>query len=359
MITTNNIFSLIQLAEASYTLFDLSGYVTDEQARAGLTDKDSFKGEFSNFQASIFVSQWNVAHHQRNTVSGFSATLFASKENPGEVVLAIRGTEPFVQAGRDLSVDIGDIVLDGLALYQIIDLYNYWQYLSAPAGVAYAAARFVDFNPLQHSLDDAIIDLPSGRIMTIERGSSTSFFAGTDRALALGAASSVTKVTVTGHSLGGHLAAAFTRLFPSTGADAVLANGAGFVTTHPNVDRVFRLLNGTTAFDAGRITNVFANRGPEIVAQDWYLQQGGGRHPVFSETAIGYTFGHGVGQITDSLAVYDLFIKLSSQIRNSTPAAALATLKPLFEAASAQAESSLKTPKGSGLEISVFGMSPI
>ncbi len=344
MISSQETFERIQLAEASYSLLQDVSYIDDAELtrRLLLANKGSFNGEFSFAQATALVSRWGVTNHQVNTASGFSATLFANKEAVGEMVLAIRGTEPFIQGGRDLSADIGDIVLDGLALYQVIDLYNYWQYLSAPMGSSYAAARFVDFNPLLHSLSDAIIDLPTGRVMTIERGVSTSFFAGTDRALASGAASSVTKITVTGHSLGGHLAAAFTRLFPLANADALLANGAGFVTGNSNVDRMFRLLNGATAFDAGRITNVFSEKGPEIVAQDWYLQQGGGRHPVFSETAIGYTFGHGVGQVTDSLAVYDLFIRLSSQIRNSTPTAALATLKPLFEAASAQAESSLE-----------------
>ena len=341
MISSSNVFQLAQTSEASYSLFDASGYLTDESIINGLTSAQ-FNGNFSASQAAAFVSQWSVSGHQANTASGFSATLFVSKEVNGGMVFAIRGTEPEILGGKDLSADIGDIVLDGLALHQIMDLYNCWQYLSAPAGIAYAAARFVDFNPLQHALADAIIDLPTGRVMTIERGVSTDFFAGTDRALAKGVASAATKITVTGHSLGGHLAAAFTRLFPSANADAVLANGAGFVTVNANVDRMFRLLHGASAFDSGRIANVFADKGPEIVAQDWFLQQGGGRHPVFSETAIGYTFGHGVGQITDSLAVYDLFIRLSTLIRSSTPAAALVTLKPLFEASSSQAEASLE-----------------
>src|SRR5690606_2382611 len=49
-------------------------------------------------------------------------------------------------------------------------------------------------------------------------------------------------LTVTGHSLGGHLASAFTRLFPETYAQALTINGAGFGRiglsgfASPNVD---------------------------------------------------------------------------------------------------------------------------
>lgn len=237
MTAIKELFEQIQLSEASYSLFHGLPLGDEDALRARLifANKNNFNGEFSLTQATDFVSKWGVSAYQPNTASGFSATLFSRKDSPTEMVLAIRGTEVSIFDGKDISADIGDIVFDGLALRQLIDLYNYWQYLSAPAGVGYAAARLVDFDPRLHSLADTIIDLPGGKVITIERGVSTSLFAGTDRALALGAANGATKVTVAGHSLGGHLAAAFTRLFPSTGADAVLANGAGFVTTNANV----------------------------------------------------------------------------------------------------------------------------
>ncbi len=42
----------------------------------------------------------------------------------------------------DLSADIGDIVADGLAIDQIVDMYNDWQRLKAPKGTTYRAAKF-------------------------------------------------------------------------------------------------------------------------------------------------------------------------------------------------------------------------
>jgi len=58
-------------------------------------------------------------------------------------------------------------------------------------------------------------------------------------------------LTVTGHSLGGHLAMAFTRLFPETGASALTVNGAGYPT-------------GTTSMLSGRASNNFLNRFPTL-----------------------------------------------------------------------------------------------
>lgn len=101
MISTQALFDQVQLAEASYSLFNDLPLGNDDALRARLllANKNNFNGEFSPTQAADFVSKWSVSTHQANTPSGFSAILFSSKANAGEVVLAIRGTEPFVQAG--------------------------------------------------------------------------------------------------------------------------------------------------------------------------------------------------------------------------------------------------------------------
>jgi len=119
-------------------------------------------------------------------------------------------------------------------------------------------------------------------------------------------------------------------------------NGAGFVTANPNVDTLFRLLSGAAAFDASRIINVYGDKGPEIVAQDWYLQQSGAHLPLFIESQVLFTFGHGVAQLTDSAGLYDFFIRLDNGLRTSSPEITLPKLKALFDAASAQADVSLE-----------------
>ena len=149
---------------------------------------------------------------------------------------------------------------------------------------------------------------------------------------------------VSGHSLGGHLAMAFSRLFSGNTGSVTAVNGAGFNLANTNVNNLFAMFGGSNTFDAGKILNVIGSAAPNVVSQDWLLlQQPAGRQDIYTESASpSAAFGHGSSQMTDSLAVYDLLIRLSSQIRSSAPVSALATLKPLFEASSAQAGSSLE-----------------
>ncbi len=78
------------LSEASYA--DLSEITNEKSYVDALTAED-----FSPIQAAEIVSHWRVANHIPNTSTGFSATVFESKDNPDEYTLAIRGTEPSVQ----------------------------------------------------------------------------------------------------------------------------------------------------------------------------------------------------------------------------------------------------------------------
>ena len=112
---TINVYGMAEVAEASYS--DLEGAVAANDIVAALLSE-----QVSPTQASEFVNHWKVVHHQPDDpISGFSATLFESLDNPGGFTLAIRGTAGLV----DINADVGDIVHDGLAVKQIIDLYNY------------------------------------------------------------------------------------------------------------------------------------------------------------------------------------------------------------------------------------------
>jgi len=135
MIATTKLFELGQIAEASYADFivaSVSGTINPDAMRKAV-DKSSL---FSLSQANEFASHWQVASHQPDTASGFSATLFQRVDDDpisgfhvGDYVYAIRGTMGFVD---DLAgADGGDIVIDGLALDQIVDLYNDWQRINA------------------------------------------------------------------------------------------------------------------------------------------------------------------------------------------------------------------------------------
>jgi len=132
------------LAEASYANLALPSFKD-----ALISNDKDYLGEkhFSESQASDLVEHWSVVEgsHQINMPSGFSATVFKSKEDngvPSEYVLAIRGTEEKL---IDLAgADGGDILLDGLAVDQIIDLYNYLQRLTHPGNYTAAMLTKVD-----------------------------------------------------------------------------------------------------------------------------------------------------------------------------------------------------------------------
>ena len=119
-------YDLASMAEASYSLFSKLADFDDESVKIALQPPasegdDNLKGEFSATQAEDFVANWSViAHTPNDPDSDYSSTLFKSKSaSDTEYVLAFRGTE----VSDDVFAD-GDIVTDGLAIWQIVDMYN-------------------------------------------------------------------------------------------------------------------------------------------------------------------------------------------------------------------------------------------
>ena len=165
---------------------------------------------------------WSIASYHPNDISGFSATLFA---NGTEKVLAIRGTEiggPLNTYQDLLKTDLAEIGILGVAATQAVALFNYVQRLIAPAGAS---------NVVQLALHKSDLPPPGGTVF-IDQGELAA-----DRYLWLEASHSGTglgvlrpgdHVTVTGHSLGGHLAALALRLFPSLFSEAFTFNAPGF-----------------------------------------------------------------------------------------------------------------------------------
>jgi hypothetical protein len=328
MSTIQDLFLQAQLAEAAYA--DFTNYLNDP---AGALTNPSLGGNFSSSQAAAFAARYQVVSQLPNTASGFSATVFLDTTT-GQYTFAARGTE---FGPTDLSTDLGDIVADGLALDQIVDMYNYWQslthtgiydakilatdqqetdtlqqmYLDNPAGaLAYE-------NTLR--ANGYIIDYPSITVRSIQTVPST-LLSDVHLQNGTGVLPVTATVDVTGHSLGGHLAMAFSRLFPSATADVVAVNGAGFNYANSNVDTLFTQLGGVAGFDAGKISNAVGTAGPYLTSQDWLvLQQPAGRTDIFTESAgPSQTFGHAKEQMTDSLAVYSLFAELDTALNNTT-----------------------------------------
>ena len=355
--SATNLFDYAILSDATYADFlspppgGLPDYSQENVAR--VLQLISGRG-FSESQATDFSATWEVLSQQPNTASGFSATLFRNRLT-GETVFAIVGTEAAEQSGVDLIVADGvQLVGSGLAYAQMVDMYNYWLRLNAPAGatvlqatintITEAEALLADPSRLIR-LPDTVIpdDLPSQ--VQVHRNYLRIDFFTSVVGLGLGLAEYTGLLAVTGHSLGGHLAAGFSRIF---GTPAITINGAGYPTGFfpglsgfalQNIQNVFATLTGdsASAFIPENIFNIYGDRNPEVVTQNWALVQPGSSHnAIYIEDASAKdaTLGHGASGMTDSMAVYDLFFRLDSNLSSMDGAAALAALKPIFDAAS-------------------------
>ena len=339
MTNTKKLFELTQLAEASY------GNLIGQNPNLGVALLQDLNGDdlFSPTQATEFAAHWSVASHQANTASGFSATLFKDKTTSGNYTLAIRGTELFSNTVGDLlSADVNGITITGAAFKQIVDLYNYWQRLTTATTAHYTQAELVTTTSVpangyiySYQVRDMLY------FVSIDHSTSTDF--------GLGELSSTAIVDVTGHSLGGHLAMAFARLFPENTGDILTVNGAGFGGNLLNP--FFNQLAGhaTTFAKATANSNLFGEKGLEIITSDVIFNQYGERGGVAIESA-----GHSSSLVTNSLAVANLFISLDASLSTKSPAQALTTLNALFEKSSNQVAQSLEELVAS-LTQTIFG----
>lgn len=148
-----------------------------------LTDGNKHASKFPpSLAASFLAEDWEILAHQPDTSIGFSATLFKNGKT-GELVISFRSTEFVDDAVRDnQATNKMEIKEHGWALGQIADMEAWWEKLQANG------------------------------VLTRDA-----------------------KVTVTGYSLGGHLATAFSLLHGTERVNAVYTfNGAGVGDVHSN-----------------------------------------------------------------------------------------------------------------------------
>jgi len=402
MTTTQNLFQQTQLAEAAYA------NLWDSTLNQPITANDrvitALKAEgMSESQASAFVQHWEVIDQYDNfqlggnsqldglVGTGLSATVFKSRDT-GEYSLAIRGSQDMA----DFIADTHLITTDGVAVTQLVDLYNYWQYLThtgeytvAKLNSQVAASTFlttlysgsggnipsellnyftgVSIPTTYDAARDFFVNrgfiVEAGKVYTLGSDFSTNLYLDKHR-WGIGTLAGQS-VNVAGHSLGGHLTMAFSRLFPDITTEAYGVNGLGFKIGDMNVYNLYAGLRNVSGistvpgFDGGKIENVYGIAGPEFAAMNnGVLQQPGGLDGVYIESGgLGTVGGHSASQMTDSLAVYDLFIRLDSSLAGKSPAEALAQLKPLFEQGSNDAKQSLESLVGALAKI-ITGTQP-
>ena len=382
-----NVENYVLLAEASYSDFSKLGTDGNDKAKIEdtivgegkdedktkekmaeyISDKYTVVAHFTDADKNSWLNPFKITEVVGNAASGFSATLFQDRDT-GEYVFAIKGTFSTYDA---LVADIGDIANDGLAHHQIVDMYNFWQSIVQeefkPAAIrtdawltsqyhAEAIIKDVSFSDFlkRHKLEDQGYFIDSATIKQIVFAEQSVKGKGLKEV-------AEQKVTVSGHSLGGHLAAAFSRLFPHETKHTYMVNGAGFgsstnlvgfvaqslkSTNDINIRNVFSRLGGAAAFNPEKITNIIGDKGINFVAQDWKLglKQPGRTTDLFIESVgVKSEFGHTAVQMSDSMMAVSLFAALSQPLQNLVVHQALEYVNPLFDAIENEEKRTLET----------------
>lgn len=165
------------LADASYT----------ERVRTGAVNAGDFKERLTEAQANYLATNFTILSSIESPKvlgNGFDAVVWQGKPDTpyaGQVFVSMRGT----QGVEDIADDIA-LAGSGVPIPQIVDMVNWWLRITKPQG---QQAQQIQFQPLSG------YTLASPTTGTGEIAAVTSIAA------------------VNGHSLGGYLATAFTRLF--------------------------------------------------------------------------------------------------------------------------------------------------
>lgn len=186
----------LQMAAEAF-LVNGSSVKTGSQLRDALITGNNHASRFTEAQANRFIEYWEVAAQEANTNTGFSGTVFRCiKDDPltgaraGELVMSFRSTEFIDDAARDnMATNTLEIADTGFAWGQLRDMVNWYQKLTEPGGTL-AGQSF----------------------------------------------------SVTGYSLGGHLATAFNLIYAAA-KETVTFNGAGVGAFKPEDNTLASLVN--------------------------------------------------------------------------------------------------------------------
>ncbi|BAO29611.1 putative Ig domain-containing protein [Sulfuritalea hydrogenivorans] len=267
-----------------------------------------------------------------NDAAGFHATLFGRGT---EKVLAIAGTEPSVGGQVDLDLflaDIAEIGTYGVAFHQSVSMINYILRLAAPPGSTdVLQLDLFGLPPTSSEWDPEAPINPGATGWRIEAR---------HNGVGIGGINAGDTITVTGHSLGGHLAAFAQRLFPNLISEAITYNAPGFDpgTSAKFTDEFVALftpfLPGPPAASFGEL-NIATLRSDDLapgnpaVVSSWIT----GTPPSTPEYITVEQNSHGIGQIVDSLALQSVFARMDTGFND-------AKARALFDAASPDTASS-------------------
>ena len=246
----------------------------------------------STFQAQAFNSTWAVLQQSSPTAEGFSAVLFQNRTT-NEKVLAIAGTDP--SSGADLIADFIDIGV---------------------LGVVSNMPQYISLNSFYSQL------IRTGKLGPSEQ------------------------VVVTGHSLGGFLAQAFTANHSNLVSAAYTFNAPGFA----GVNSLLGFLNVVDTSASNKVFNAYAVDGLSFTAS--YGARLGSSIPVQIEKGtVNPLSNHSVVRLGDSLAVQSMLAALD-------PNATTGAINALVTVASNQMDNTLEALTDVIRRMTKIGVSP-
>jgi Ca2+-binding RTX toxin-like protein len=318
----SNYYWMSQLSQASYAN-NLEPDARGIELVQMLIDPDNGARNVTPSQAHAIGHRYSVLEQEETTGSGFSASLFESLD--GDYVLAFRGSDDLWRDWVDANPDN---YFSGVSRNQTVDLLNFYIKLITP----------VDQQVAQYQYETILVPslLPPPNQPYIHLGVVNGFDhygvlnQTEDTVYGLGKIDESTQLTITGHSLGGHLASVFSLLFPEVSTETYTFNSAGFIgTTEQSFDEFAGLLSRSVseveispnplATDYG---SVFDIRSPTDVVSSLGQIHIGNSVEVFIESAdlseVGVIEGtvenHAIDRLSDSLAVFELLYRLDSSL---------------------------------------------
>lgn len=187
--------------------------------------------------------------------TGLQLTVFkdTAGDLPGNLTIAFRGTT----IPEDLAAGV-EIVGAGAAYSQIVAMANWWARDSAPQGQIVQQFQLVNYALDVVPAGVVVLRSDSMQSLVLEAGLPV---AATGTLTAALTSDADGRVDLTGHSLGGHLAMAFSGLFASRTGQVTVFNAPGFKSSTANHD-FFTKLGGsipTGSISTGSISNVAAD----------------------------------------------------------------------------------------------------
>lgn len=284
----HNSYQSALLAYAAYvTTYDPSREYAADELSSLLQSPADLEVPFSEESADSFAARYEFIHHKPNDETGFSATVFRDRQT-GQYVFALRGTDALLDVSSYLDI------AGGAAGYQIISMLNYYQRLVTPADQQAVQVEIYSDNGQLRSrtfYENGLGEIPAGASMS-----------------------------VTGHSLGGHLSAAFAYAHPELIVAGYSYNGPG---VGPGLGALLGLVSNDLGLNpghgaAGSFLNLNAENDYVTPPAELVTAYLNGEHTLFSEGT------HGMSEFADALAVCDLLAFIDPTLELGDASAILA-----------------------------------